>query len=393
MLRPCEVILLATERGSGRSAPPSALPRPSAGSKPNSWIASRRWPKRQGPPEMRLSPWRTVYVGARDTTAALHAVDAARLFGLIVDSDDPLLRIEACPGAPACRSSSVDTRGDARRLAASIGAVRRHASMSRVAPRAARARRRPIWCWSARTVVTASCATARRAVRSSASSARKSYRPCSRNRAMAEARAYIRDGAEIYRRSFAIIRAEADLARFAKCEERVAVRIIHACGMTEIARDIVMSPGFADTRAGRWWRRADPVRFQDGGERHHARAPAGRQRGRSARSTIRRCPELAPQSATRAPPPRWNCGASGWPARSSPSAMRRPRLFRLLEMLDAGAPPPAAVIGLPVGFVGAARIEGGAGGRRPRAVPDRARPQGRQRHGRGRGQCAGERAE
>ena len=62
---------------------------------------------------------------------------------------------------------------------------------------------------------------------------------------MAE-RAYIRDGAEIYRRSFAIIRAEAELGRFDALEERVAVRIIHACGMTEIARDIVLSPGFAE---------------------------------------------------------------------------------------------------------------------------------------------------
>ena len=61
---------------------------------------------------------------------------------------------------------------------------------------------------------------------------------------------YVRDGAEIYRRSFAIIRAESDLARFSPAEERVAVRIIHACGMTEIARDIVMSPGFADN--ARW---------------------------------------------------------------------------------------------------------------------------------------------
>src|SRR5690349_21042535 len=59
-------------------------------------------------------------------------------------------------------------------------------------------------------------------------------------------RAYIRDGAEIYRRSFAIIRAEAALGRFDALEERVAVRIIHACGMTEIARDIAMSPGFAE---------------------------------------------------------------------------------------------------------------------------------------------------
>src|SRR6267378_749851 len=80
----------------------------------------------------------------------------------------------------------------------------------------------------------------------SAWSARRTFRRYSRQRAMAEARAYIRDGAEIYRRSFAIIRAESDLARFSPIEERVAVRIIHACGMTEIARDIVMSPGFAE---------------------------------------------------------------------------------------------------------------------------------------------------
>jgi precorrin-3B synthase len=68
--------------------------------------------------ELRLSPWRTVYLGARDAAAAARAVDAARSLGLIVDSDDPLLRIEACPGAPDCKSSSVDARGDARRLAA-----------------------------------------------------------------------------------------------------------------------------------------------------------------------------------------------------------------------------------------------------------------------------------
>src|SRR5471030_930947 len=64
------------------------------------------------------------------------------------------------------------------------------------------------------------------------------------------ARTYIRDGAEIYRNSFAIIRAEADLKRFSKAEERIAVRIIHACGMVEVAKDIKMSPGFADN--ARW---------------------------------------------------------------------------------------------------------------------------------------------
>mgnify|MGYP006295826095 CR=1 FL=1 len=67
---------------------------------------------------------------------------------------------------------------------------------------------------------------------------------------MTKPREYIRDGAEIYRRSFAIIRAESDLARFTPAEERVAVRIIHACGMPEVAGDIVMSSGFADN--ARW---------------------------------------------------------------------------------------------------------------------------------------------
>ena len=61
-----------------------------------------------GASELRLSPWRALYVDAP-------VVDLA---GLIVEANDPALRIEACPGAPACKSGSVDTRRDARRLAA-----------------------------------------------------------------------------------------------------------------------------------------------------------------------------------------------------------------------------------------------------------------------------------
>jgi len=62
---------------------------------------------------------------------------------------------------------------------------------------------------------------------------------------MTELRSYIRDGAEIYRNSFAIIRAEANLSRFKQNEEKLAVRIIHACGMVDIADDLLMSPTFA----------------------------------------------------------------------------------------------------------------------------------------------------
>jgi len=67
-----------------------------------------------GASEIRLSPWRILYVDAPDGRALR---DGARRLGFIVDPNDPLLRIEACPGAPACASSSVDTRRDARRLA------------------------------------------------------------------------------------------------------------------------------------------------------------------------------------------------------------------------------------------------------------------------------------
>ena len=56
---------------------------------------------------------------------------------------------------------------------------------------------------------------------------------------------YVKDGAEIYRRSFATIRREAELSRFSPLEERIAVRIIHACGQVETGADIVFTPGAA----------------------------------------------------------------------------------------------------------------------------------------------------
>ena len=70
-----------------------------------------------GAADIRLSPWRSLYVGACDIAAAHRMVEAARDIGLIVAANDPILRIDACPGAPACRSGSVDTRRTARRLA------------------------------------------------------------------------------------------------------------------------------------------------------------------------------------------------------------------------------------------------------------------------------------
>ncbi len=67
-----------------------------------------------GANDIRLSPWRVLYI---DAPAGRAFLDGARRLGFIVDPDDPLLRVEACPGAPACASSTVDTRRDARRIA------------------------------------------------------------------------------------------------------------------------------------------------------------------------------------------------------------------------------------------------------------------------------------
>jgi len=75
-----------------------------------------------GATELRLSPWRTLYVAVRDEAAGRSLLESAQALGLIIQADDPMLRIEACPGAPDCESSSVDTRGDARRLASLVAA-------------------------------------------------------------------------------------------------------------------------------------------------------------------------------------------------------------------------------------------------------------------------------
>lgn len=167
-------------------------------------------------------------------------------------------------------------------------------------------------------------------------------------------RAYIRDGAEIYRHSFAIIRKESDLARFNKAEEKVAVRIIHACGMVEVARDIVMAPSFADN--ARWALiggapiLCDSRMVANGITR--ARLPAGNEIACTLDDP--RVPELArkignTRSAAAMELWRDRLGGAVVAIGNAPTS-----LFRLLEMLDEGAPAPAAVIGLPVGFVGAA---------------------------------------
>ncbi|GAN76827.1 precorrin-8X methylmutase [Acidisphaera rubrifaciens] len=165
---------------------------------------------------------------------------------------------------------------------------------------------------------------------------------------------YLRDGAAIYARSFAIIRAEADLTRFSVLEERVAVRVIHACGMVDIVRDLRFSAGFA-VAATAALRAGAPVlcdarMVADGITR--ARLPAAN----PVICTLDdpRTPDLARALGTTrsaAAVDLWGDALAGAVVAigNAPTA-----LFHLLDRLAAGAAPPAAIIGMPVGFVGAA---------------------------------------
>jgi precorrin-8X/cobalt-precorrin-8 methylmutase len=171
---------------------------------------------------------------------------------------------------------------------------------------------------------------------------------------MSASRDYIREGAEIYRRSFAIIRAEADLTRFSGTAERVVVRMIHACGMTDLPADVELSADFAEVAEGALKRGApilcDAKMVANGITR--SRLPANNE----VICTLDdpRVPAFAAELGNT----RSAAAMELWRERlegalvvfgNAPTA-----LFNLLEMLDAGAPTPAAVIGIPVGFIGAA---------------------------------------
>lgn len=165
---------------------------------------------------------------------------------------------------------------------------------------------------------------------------------------------YVRQGAEIYRRSFDIIRAEADLSRFSGTEERVVVRMIHACGMTDLPKYVELSPDFASSGEDALRRGAailcDSKMVAHGITR--ARLPADN----DVICTLDdpRVPSLARDldtTRTAAAMALWHDRLEGSlvVVGNAPTA-----LFRLLEMLDAGSAKPAAVVGIPVGFVGAA---------------------------------------
>jgi precorrin-8X/cobalt-precorrin-8 methylmutase len=165
---------------------------------------------------------------------------------------------------------------------------------------------------------------------------------------------YLRDGASIYRQSFAIIRAEADLARFSDAEADVAVRIIHACGMVDMAKDIVFSEGVIS--AARQALHAGAAIICDSEMVSHGVTRARLPANNAVICTLRdpTVPALAEKLRTT----RSAAALELWRDRLEGAIVAvgnaPTSLFRLLEMLDEGAPHPAAIVGVPVGFVGAA---------------------------------------
>ena len=165
---------------------------------------------------------------------------------------------------------------------------------------------------------------------------------------------YLRDGAAIYERSFAIIRAEAELSRFSAGEADIVVRMIHACGQVGVAEFVAFAPGFV-VAARAALKDGAPILCDAAMVAHgvtRARLPAGNEVICTLRDS--RVPELAATLGTTrsaAALELWRDRLDGALAAigNAPTA-----LFRLLEMLEAGAPKPAAILGMPVGFVGAA---------------------------------------
>jgi precorrin-8X/cobalt-precorrin-8 methylmutase len=179
---------------------------------------------------------------------------------------------------------------------------------------------------------------------------------------------YLRDGTAIYERSFAIIRAEADLSGFSAAEADVAVRMIHACGAVEVAQHILFSSNVV-AAARQALAAGAPILCDSEMVAHgitRARLPARN----DVICTLNdpRVRDLANELATT----RSAAALELWRERlagavvaigNAPTA-----LFRLLELLDAGAPKPAAILGIPVGFVGAAESKDALAAD-PRGIP------------------------
>ncbi|MBD8065408.1 precorrin-8X methylmutase [Devosia sp. PTR5] len=165
---------------------------------------------------------------------------------------------------------------------------------------------------------------------------------------------YIKDGDAIYRQSFATIRAEADLSRFSDPEAELAVRMIHAAGMVEAAEHFIFGPGFV--AAARTALNAGASILCDAEMVARGVTAARLPAQNPVICTLRdaRTPDIAARignTRSAAALDLWAEHLAGAVVAigNAPTA-----LFHLLELLRDGAPKPAAILGMPVGFVGAA---------------------------------------
>jgi precorrin-3B synthase len=314
--------------------------------------------------ELRVSPWRQLLVvGVADDAGPRVASELADL-GLVVDPTHAAGSIVACAGARGCASGHTDTLADAAALIDALAA-----SPIEVGPLSIHVSGCEKGCASPEPTDVALVGTAggtydlhRRDERLSAvdSSARRFGRrvrttvdPATIADTVRTLDAYERDGAAIYRESFAIIRAEADLRRIPADLEPAAVRMVHACGMVDLVDDLDWTSG-----VGAAIRQAladgalifvDSMMLADGITR--ARLPASNE----VRCTLRDDDVAARAAALHTT--RSAAAVDAWVPQldgavvtigNAPTA-----LFRLLELLDGGAPRPTAIVGVPVGFVGA----------------------------------------
>ena len=164
---------------------------------------------------------------------------------------------------------------------------------------------------------------------------------------------YLRDGAEIYRHSFATIREEADLAILPDDVAGLAVRMIHACGMVDLVDDLrytldVVESGRAALEAGAPVL-CDAQMIASGVTRR--RLPAGNEVVCTLSEPS--VPGLAERMGTTRSAAALELWRDKLPGSVVAIGNAPTALFRLLELLDEGVGAPAAIIGVPVGFVGA----------------------------------------
>ncbi len=165
--------------------------------------------------------------------------------------------------------------------------------------------------------------------------------------------AYEKDPARIYRQSFQAIRREVDLGGLSDAEAKIVTRVVHACGMTDVAHDIVFNGDVAGAARGAV-ESGRPI-FTDVEMVRAAVCGPLRPHGREARCLLN-SPETR-ERARRLGTTRSAAGVIGWGDAVADAVViignAPTALFALLDMIDAGGPRPAAIFAFPVGFVGA----------------------------------------